>query len=179
MLKIPRETDVTPLILLLVDMYKPNTYVEIGTKRGYTFNQVAPKVNNAIAIDSAGFKGVIDRPNITKIHGTSDATAETWNKSIDFLFIDGCHEKEQVLRDFKNFGKFVREGTGIICMHDTYPIDKDLMTPGYCHNAWKAAWTIRREWTFNDYEIVTLPGPFFGISIARRISVSKHFGWEK
>ena len=94
---------------------------------------------------------------------------------IDFLFIDAFHEKKQVLKDFDNFSKFVREGTGIIFMHDTHPSDEKHCGSGYCYTAWQAAWHIRKNYSEN-FEIVTIPFPTTGLSILRKSS--KQLAWR-
>ena len=177
---IPKNTDTASLVVELVKLLKPHTYVELGTKRGFTFNQVAPLVEQAIGVDQAGFKGVLKPPNVKLYEMSTDAFAKICVWPIDFLFIDACHEKEQVLEDFNNFLPWVRSFTGIICIHDTYPIKKELAVDGYCGNAWEAAQEIRKVSIYSKFcEIVTIPGPWFGMSIIRKVNVGKHLGWMK
>jgi hypothetical protein len=180
---IPKNTDVTSLIVELVKLLKPHTYVELGVKWGYTFNQIAPLVSRAVAVDQAGCRGIIRRSNVELSDFSTDDFAKLWAEQgdpIDFLFIDACHEKEQVLKDFNNFFRYVTPGTGIICLHDTYPIKKELAVEGYCGSAWEAAKEIRNNSLYNRHcEIVTIPGPWFGMSIIRKIEANKHFGWTR
>jgi predicted O-methyltransferase YrrM len=93
----------------------------------------------------------------------------TWTYPIDLLFIDACHNKENVLRDFENYSKFVCEGTGLILLHDTHPISEEIAQPYLAGSAWEAAWEIRMNSKFrSNFEIVTLPGPSAGLSIIRK-----------
>ena len=59
--------------------------------------------------------GLID--HVTPCRGRSDELAETWDRPIDLLFIDGSHEYEDVLADFKNFFRHVICG-GVVAIHD-------------------------------------------------------------
>lgn len=175
---IPKNTDVTSLIVELVKLLKPHTYVELGVKHGYTFNQVSPLVEQAVGVDRAGFKEIIKTSNVKLYEMTTDEFAKIWKSSIGFLFMDACHEKKQILKDFNALFPHVMPCTGIICIHDTFPIKKELAVDGYCGNAWEAAKEIRRVDYYNKFcEIVTIPGPWFGVSIIRKIEWDEHFGW--
>lgn len=177
MIKIPKNTDITPLIVTLTKLYHPHTYMELGTKRGYTFNQIAPLVPRAVAVDQDGEslrKYITDLPHVERYHNTTDQLADMWSDPIDMLFIDANHEWGQVLKDVNQFLPFLKVGTGLMLLHDTYPIHYELEAPGYCHNAWVAAHLLRTLMA-RVLEIVTLPGPYFGLSIIRKIDRDKHF----
>lgn len=57
---------------------------------------------------------------IQKIKKTSEAAAAAWTRPIDFLYIDGDHRYDAVVRDIRNFVPFVREG-GVFAFHDYKP----------------------------------------------------------
>lgn len=174
------------LFLELIKLYKPHTYVELGVGTGETFNLISPLVKRAIAVDikhlSSSFSTTstsqeiaVDvkllncitlHPSVELMHMSTDEAAKQFQGKIDFLFIDACHEKDQVLKDFFNFSKFVKEGTGLIFLHDTCPMNRKLLSRRYCHNAWEAAFIIRS--LYREFEIVTLPGPKAGLSIIRK-----------
>jgi hypothetical protein len=42
---------------------------------------------------------------------------KSWNRPIDFLFIDGDHEEKNVIRDWSEWSRFVRPG-GRVAFHD-------------------------------------------------------------
>lgn len=194
---IPKNTEFRDLFIELIKLFKPKVYMELGTKNGYIFNSIAPLVERAIAIDCNGFnQSFYKHKNAFLFDMTTDDLYNLYSEEgifvapknvqqdlifqyqVDFLFIDACHEKEQVLKDFDNFSKFVKEDIGLIFLHDTYPTKKELTAPGYCHNAYEAAWEIRNNATYKkDFEIVTLPGPFFGLSIIRK--ATKQVAWEE
>lgn len=179
---LPKNTEFKKLLIELVELFKPKVYMELGTKKGYIFNAIASKVDKAIGVDYAGFSSIIYKEGKTLLFQLkTDDFARMWeatpDNEVDFLFIDACHEKNQVLRDFNNFSKFVKEGTGLIFMHDTHPIREDLLDSGYCHNANEAAWEIRTNEKYRKkFEIVTLPGPWFGLTIIRKSS--KQLAWR-
>ena len=178
---LPKNTEFKNLFIELVKLYKPNTYMELGTKKCYMFNTISKLVKIAIAIDCCGFPANVNKIDTYLYNMTTDDAFLTIKNRlkpiVDFLFIDACHEKEQVLKDFNNYSQFVREGTGLIFLHDTHPISSDLLVPGYCHNSCEAAWEIRTNEKYKkQFEIVTLPGPWFGLSIIRK-SI-KQLSWE-
>ena len=176
---IPKNNEFLNLIIELVKLFKPGTYVELGVKRGFIFNRISPLVQKAVAVDSCGFKGVNASDNVAFFHMTTDEFATIWEGTIDMLFIDADHSKRQVLKDIDNMLPFIRDYTGLILLHDTYPINEPLTQDGYCSNAWEAAHEIRvTPRYFSQVEIVTLPGPFFGLSILRKVPFSGHLEWK-
>jgi predicted O-methyltransferase YrrM len=58
--------------------------------------------------------------SIEKIKKLSHAAAAGWKAPIDFLYVDGDHSYEAVVRDVRNFVPFVREG-GVFAFHDYKP----------------------------------------------------------
>jgi hypothetical protein len=161
----------------IVTMFEIDTYMELGVRKGYTFNNIAPLVKSAVAVDIGDMKNIIELPNVTKIQMRTDDLALKWNEPIDFLFIDADHRKEQAMRDFDNFSKFVRIGTGIIAMHDTHPIDQRLLSDDNCSSVWQVADEISRRTKdyYNKFEIFTFPGPFAGLSLIRKRR--HHLAW--
>ena len=162
--KVFHQMEFRSLVLEIVGLFRPHTYVEIGVDMGYTFNHISPHVKNAVAVDIKPLPIVPDLPNIKKFIMPSDEFAKVWKDPIDLLFIDGDHSKKQVLKDVDNIGKYVREGTGIILLHDTYPIDKKLLSESHCDSAWEAAAEIRRGYRRFQYEI----NIYFGMRRVKR-----------
>ena len=153
----------------IISLLEIETYMELGVRKGYTFNSIAPLVKKAIAVDIGDMKNIVELPNVKKIQMRTDDLALVWNEPIDFLFIDADHRKEQATRDFDNFAKFVRYGTGIIALHDTHPIDQRLLSDDNCSSVWEVADKISRDkQKYRDFEIFTFPGPFAGLSLVRK-----------
>jgi len=67
---------------------------------------------------------------VTALRGLSGDAARTWNKPIDFLFIDGGHEYEDVLADFQLFFPYVVPG-GLIGFHDVHNFKSDRGAVGF------------------------------------------------
>jgi predicted O-methyltransferase YrrM len=175
-----REMEFIELFIALARLFKPQTYVELGVKKGYTIRRMAPYVKHAIGIDIAPLEVNPDWGNVTTIKSTTLDYAKSLagrTPFIDMLFIDADHECGAVLNDFWAYFPYVRPGTGLILMHDTHPINQELLDPGYCHDAWIAAKQLSLRSTENQYEIVTLPGPWAGLSIVRKLG-AHHLSWK-
>jgi hypothetical protein len=158
----------------LVLLGDPDVYVEIGVQKAETFNLVAPGARRAIAVDINPMPQVIRNPNVEVFHMSSLEFAEVWQGKIDILFIDGDHRREAVRQDILALEKFVPECTGLILLHDTYPVVPDLEKDSYCSNAWEVAREIHEDW--EGWEIVTIPGPWAGLSILRK--APRHLAWK-
>jgi hypothetical protein len=175
--KAQRKQEFRDLILELVLLFKPHTYCEIGIKKGYVFNYISRHVSRAVAVDIAPFRGIRKGGNTIHYQVSSIDFALKWteqsNTQIDMLFIDANHQAEYVLADVVALSPFVPEHTGLILLHDTYPIRKELLVDTRCSDAWLAAKYIHQDMV-NEFEIVTLPGPQAGLSIIRK---AKTHGW--
>lgn len=164
------------LILELVLLFKPRTYCEVGVKKGYVYNTIAPRVERAVAVDKGPFKGIRTGKGTFHYHMKSTDFAREWatrsDTTIDMLFIDADHRYEALMTDYANLQIFVPEHTGLILLHDTYPVQESLLADGYCSDAWRVAKEIKDHW--DNVEIVTLPGPRAGLSIIRK---ARTHGW--
>ena len=158
-------------------MYQPDTYVEVGLQKGYTFKHIAPMVTRAIGIDKKLLFSNIDLPNSTLYESDSIKIAKNWTDgAIDLLFIDGDHREKSVLADVDAFLPYVRPCTGLILLHDTYPSIPKLEADGYSSTAGTAARKIHKSPKYKNIEIVTLPGPYAGLSILRK--ATQHLHWK-
>jgi len=175
-----RVTEFVALMTELVRLYKPHTYVEIGVRKGYTFNNMAvlPEIQRAVAVDIS-IQRTVNGPNdkIEHYEMPSLEFAKVWQDPIDLLFIDADHRARSVLADFNALSPFVPKGHGLILLHDTHPNDECLLKEGFCFDAWWAARTIHTHGMYADWEIVTLPGPYAGLSIIR--NAEKHLAWRE
>lgn len=169
-----------PLMRFFVDLYQPDVYVEIGIQDGVTFNQISPFVKEAYAVDILPMSLVKRTENVIICQSPSLEFAKQWDKSkrIDLLFIDADHNKNKVLADFEAWSPYVTPGTGLILLHDTYPSAPYLLKKGWCSSAWEAASLLHRSKEYGNWEIVTLPGPYSGISILRNVEQG-HLHWMK
>ena len=183
MVRIMTQNEHKPLIVELARLFKPRVYVELGISAGFVFNSVTPHVQNyafGCDIDLSKFNGKrnfeLDKKSIQIFETSTQEAAKLWpqNLTIDLLFIDADHKAESVRRDFITWSKFVTPGTGLILLHDTYPIGPKYLKPGYCNDAWIVAAEL--WWSEQDFEIVTLPGPHAGLSIIRKRG-KNHLHW--
>jgi len=160
----------------IVKLFGPKVYVELGTRLGYTFNSIAPYCEKAIAVDLV-IKGISNAPNVECYEMSSkdfSFLARTWAPKIDLLFIDADHCFKEVMNDFDSFFDFVVPETGLILLHDTFPVEERLLKDDRCSDAWKAAKFIRGNYG-DKCESVTLPGPWAGLTIIRK--VGHRHGW--
>jgi cephalosporin hydroxylase len=180
-----KEMEYKNVLIQLGKLLEPKVYVEVGTQKGATFNAIVRELGSlekAIGIDIKILPSVVSekqRNHVQLFEGTSEdfvATLESKDRFIDFLFIDADHSKDSVLKDFNTLSPFVHIGSGLVFFHDTHPTRQYLLHPGYCNNAWEAARTIFKNSKYRNWEIVTLPGPYGGLSIAR--NAPKHLNWK-
>lgn len=171
-----RNMEFRGLIVEMVNLFQPETYVEIGVQRAYTFNTISPLVKRAVAVDIVDTGRIAQHPNVETYIMPSIAFSKLWKDPIDLLFIDADHTKESVLADFNALAPYVADN-GLVLLHDTHPVQESLLREGYCSNAWEAARKIHLGLKYRDWEIVTLPGPWAGLSIARR--APEHLMWRE
>lgn len=163
------------LILDLVELLRPNTYVELGVQYGYVFNLVSASgfCERCIAVDKR-MKSIKRRPCVSLFQMSTDEFFEIWKEPIDFLFIDADHSYEQVKKDFLNFQIWVPYHKGLILLHDTHP-QKGLDIPTRCGDSWKFAQELHLYYPL--FEVVTIPGKTCGLSIIRHVTNDKHMEW--
>jgi hypothetical protein len=160
----------------LVKWVKPINYLEIGVRYGNVYNLVKSLANTCYLVD-INFLDLEYSENTIKFEMTSDKFFETITNNIrfDFVFIDGDHSKEQVLKDFINVKDMVVVD-GFIILHDTYPYDEIMLSPNYSHNAWEAALHIKENY-HKEWEILTLPfNP--GVTIMKKMNINKQIIWK-
>ncbi len=123
----------------LVKFLNPKVIVDLGVDYGFsTFSFALPRIGHVYGIDNFVGDDFVGKDterykydfvsmkreklhlqnNITFIEGTFDEVAETWDKKIDILHIDGSHHYEDVKKDFETWSKFVSDD-GVVLMHDT------------------------------------------------------------
>jgi len=176
LLDLYKTNEMIDLLIEIFKLFNFNTYVELGTGDGFTFNKLSPLVKRAIGVDIKLTNNIKDLKNVELYQMSTIDFSEIWNDPIDFLFIDADHNKENVLNDFNLFSKYVKEGTGIIAIHDTHPIRSELLGMSFCHNSYEAAWEIRNNPEYRkNFEIFTFPGPFAGLSLIRKSE--KQLSW--
>jgi len=149
------------LIKWLSTLTNCKSYLELGIEYGININELKNIVDVCVGVD-------INKPkNINGIEFfemTTDDFFEINNRKFDIIFIDANHKYEQVLIDFKNSLNILNK-FGIIIIHDTDPIEKELLEEYHCHDSYKIIDYIQKQRSLN---IITLPIQETGISIVMR-----------
>ena len=162
----------------LIAMYHPSIYLECGIRKGHTFTQIAPLVNRAIGVDIVDCSAVCKSIHKEFAHSTTSEFLDSWEgPTIDLIFHDASHESHVIQQDIIKMRKVITPYTGLILIHDTYPMNESLTGEGWCGSAWSAARAVHNDFDFKDFEIVTLPGPWAGVSILRYVP-EKHLHWK-
>jgi len=121
----------------LISEFGYTSYLEIGCKGNTTFDQV-----------KAAKKIGVDPHRGGTLRMTSDQYFAENDQTFDLVFVDGLHEREQVLRDIDNALARLNPG-GTIVMHDCDPPSEERQRVpqgnqrGWCGDVWKAYVAVR------------------------------------
>ena len=120
----------------LIERVKPEVTVELGVDYGYSsFYMAMVQDNSVYGIDCfdvskhgpredddynfvMSVKDKLGLDNLEIIKGYFDDVAETWDKEIDILHIDGLHDYDNCKHDCDTWAPLVKED-GVILFHDT------------------------------------------------------------
>lgn len=141
-------TTTQDIINYLVKIKGYSRFLEIGVRHN----------GNKMSIDhiECEYKDGVD---IMPGRGNYTMTSDQFFKIIpdsqmyDIIFVDGDHEKTQVLKDIENSLKHLNEGGTILC-HDINPPKEFYLASRYCNNCWEA-WAELRS-TRSDLEMYAL-----------------------
>jgi predicted O-methyltransferase YrrM len=129
-----RETDINVHLRTLFNLVVQNGYkvvVELGAGQSTYVLAAAVRETGgqfwSVDLDPSahqrGFaegRGVLqEEPRYIFLAGNDMEIVRTWEKEIDFLFIDTSNQFDHTLAELREWTKFVRVG-GRIAMHDTY-----------------------------------------------------------
>lgn len=132
----------TQMINRIISAKGYKTYLEIGL--GTTKNFQAIKAPSKVGVDpEIPVKGIPETYRVT-----SDEFFRNNERSFDFIFIDGLHHYNQVLKDVDNSLKFLGE-EGTIMVHDCNPPNREAQivprqTKVWTGDVWKA-WVLLRQ----------------------------------
>ena len=101
--------------------------------------------------------------------GTSDEYFRHMNlkANIGFAFIDGEHHYEFVKKDFENIFKLLVPN-GIICLHDTYPYNEDLVLGDYCADSYKMRQELEKDPRVDTFTFTKTVAVDVGLTIVRK-----------
>ena len=148
------------------------SYLELGVWNGVNLARMTKHAQYAVGVDVVDIR----QDKSTELFlGTTNAFFEGNLSTFDLIFIDACHNYDQVKRDFAHSLKILtRQGT--IMLHDTDPASAKLLGEGYCSNAYK----ILQDFRNNDQvNFVTLPMNEAGLTIVKLRNSERHLEFVK
>lgn len=149
------------LIQNIVELCGYKSYLELGLYRAETFVRIAQIVDNAVGVDNDNTWF----PCAGRCYElTTDEFFKINEEQFDVIFIDACHDYEQVKKDFDSALEVLNPG-GVIVLHDTDPASTFYARPGYCSDAYKIKDYFNSITGLNH---ITLPIRECGITLVRR-----------
>jgi len=137
------------------------TYLELGVEYSLNIKEIKNLVKLCVGVD---INDIEDKENIEFFQMTTNEFFKINSKKFDIIFIDADHNFDQVKNDFDNSLKILNK-FGIIILHDTDPINKELLKPQFCNNSYKIIDYIMKN---NELNIITLPINETGLSLVMR-----------
>ena len=138
-----------------------NSYLELGVYHGTTYNYLKQFAKRAVGVDCEA-KDFIDKDSFFCM--TTDNFFNINKEKFDAIFIDACHEYQQVKTDFENSLSCLNNG-GTIFLHDTDPYTKEYMGPSFCNDSYKMNKYLEEQ---GKYQFVTIPMDECGLTIVRK-----------
>lgn len=162
----------------LASVMQVKSYLELGVFNNDNINRMVNIVDMCVGVDTI-IPGTpcIDPKYKFLMMSTSEffeRNKEAYHLSFDMIFIDACHDIDNVISDFENSFKILNYN-GVILIHDTYPMSEAFLDKGYCSNAYEVCDYIKEHFS-QDGEIVTIP-VHPGISIFRKCD--RQLEWKK
>jgi len=157
------------------------SYLEIGVKDGYCYNQVK-------CLSKTG----IDIKLLTESPGTIEVSSDEFFKGLDkdeefdIIFVDGDHRELQVNVDIHNALKALAED-GVVVVHDCNPKKEEHATPErgenqplWCGTAYRAFLTYR---AVDDRLLMSVVDMDWGCGVIifgkqKRLDLPENYGWE-
>lgn len=145
------------VIQFLINNQNFKNYLEIGTR--YAPESGKSSKDSITCLKTTGVD--ISNPMADYIMSSDEffRTIQPHEK-YDIIFIDGDHEKHQVLRDINNAIEHLTDNGCIVC-HDINPPSESYLRPNRCHNAWET-WAYLRS-TRDDLEMYSLDIDWTGV----------------
>lgn len=138
-----------------------DSYLELGVYNGTTYNYIKQYVRRAVGVDCEQKDFV---PKECFFRMTTDDFFSTNKDKFDTIFIDACHEYQQVRTDFENSICRLNDG-GVIFLHDTDPFSKEYMGPTFCNDSYKMNKYLEEQ---GKYQFVTIPMDECGLTLVRK-----------
>jgi hypothetical protein len=135
------------IIANLCKEFNVKTYLELGVRScpvPHLISNIVPTIVGVDINDVPNFSGTFHKM-MTDDYFEMCKTKEKEGDEISFdmVFIDACHDYEQVKTDFINSLRYVKVG-GTIILHDTYPAAEYMTESKYCSDSYKMVDYIRK-----------------------------------
>jgi hypothetical protein len=150
------------LILSILELTGCETFLELGVQSGMCLINATRIVKRAIGVD---IKDIREQKVGEFYECTTDEFFKNFTDNVDIVFIDADHHFESARKDFENSLKLLNKN-GIIIIHDTDPMSKDLLCQTRCGDSYKII-----NYIYNNHkelDIITLPLTLAGLSIIKR-----------
>jgi hypothetical protein len=160
----------THIIKSIINEYKgrETIYLEYGVRDGGNFIEMSNIVKKAYGVDMIIKDNIRVNNNIELYEMMTNEFRDKrlpWKENMDVVFIDADHSSLSVISDFNGVYMKVNKG-GYIILHDTYPCNEELLSPGGCNDCYKTPMYLKNVYRDN-IEILTLPlNP--GLTIVRK-----------
>ena len=152
-------------VIILQILHKANiqNFLELGIYKGDCICKAKQFIPNCVGVDIIDHIG--PNKNFTFIKSTTDEFFLSNTSKFDAIFIDADHKIESAIKDLENSLKILNYN-GIIFMHDTDPVCKELVNPGYCGDSYGINKYIYEN--HPELDIITLPVTEAGLTIIKR-----------
>lgn len=150
------------IIKWLVKLTNCQSYLELGVEYGTNIIEIKNIVKICVGVDINAVN--IPKDNLEFYQMTTDDFFKQNNKKFDIIFIDANHNFEQVKKDFDNSLSILNK-FGVIILHDTDPINEDLLSENHCHDSYKIIDYIS---SILELNIITFPIQETGMTFVMR-----------
>lgn len=173
-LKYKKTEHYSNFIKWLVKLTNCNSYLELGVESGTNILNIKDEVDVCVGVDINPID-LSNNDNIQFYQMTTDIFFWFNERHFDIIFIDANHEYEQVKKDFNNSLDILNK-FGIIIIHDTDPIVRELLSEKHCHNSYNIIDYIENNPYLN---IINLPIQETGLTLVMRKSDRRIFEFMK
>jgi hypothetical protein len=161
------------IIPLLARHLQPKVYLELGI--GYAGPTNFCKVIEVLPYSQVWGVDTVDMkdrfPGTNVFTGTTEEFEQFWEDNyddyIDMIFVDADHSAEAVLRDVEGYFRFLTPDTGVMILHDTWPVAEDWTGPEKSGDAYRVPRQLKERYG-NTMEVFTLPF-YHGLTFIRRV----------
>lgn len=150
------------LIKWIIKLTNCQSYLELGVEYGINITEMKNLVKICVGVDINTVN--IAKDNIEFFQMTTDDFFKQNTKKFDIIFVDANHNFEQVKKDFNNSLSILNK-FGIIILHDTDPINEELLDENHCYDSYKIIDYISSNPELN---IITFPIQETGMTFVMR-----------